>query len=157
MIWKFTISYYVMELHVLCVYFLIFLYIHIITKVACEFPISINWVRFKSQISFHNINMFYGPQGHPYDCFPMELIYMYILVSLTCMRCCIRSKKVTSFQGLGQLMGVVCNQMNAIERWHYKAIIGIFFLHISCAYILIYNMSLYHDSTNRMYIHIHVA
>ena len=60
--------------------------------------------------------MFYDPQGHPYDCFPMGLIYMYILVSLACMHC-IRSKEVTSFRGLGQLMGVVCNQMHAIELY----------------------------------------
>ena len=53
--------------------------------------------------------------GHPYDCFPTgsKYVYIYMFVSLT--RVCVVYvvKEVTSFRGLGQLMGVARNRTRA--------------------------------------------
>ena len=55
---------------------------------------------------------FYGPYGHPYDHFLQGLmyihvyIYIYMFVSLTQVCVVYVVKEVTSFRGLGQLMGV---------------------------------------------------
>ena len=37
------------------------------------------------------ISYFYGPYGHPYDCFPRGLMYIYFLVSTCASMRCIRS------------------------------------------------------------------
>ena len=54
---------------------------------------------------------YYGPQGHPYDCFPTGSMYVYIYIYIflcPLTRVCVVYvvKEVTSSRGLGQLMGV---------------------------------------------------
>ena len=52
--------------------------------------------------------------GYPYDCFPQGLMYIHVYIhvhvymfgSLACVVYVV--KKVASFRGLGQLMGVAC-------------------------------------------------
>ena len=63
-----------------------------------------------------HVASFYGPQGHPYDCFPTGSMYVYIFIFLCHLHeyaLYTQLRKFHHSRGLSQLMGVAHNRMHA--------------------------------------------